>query len=307
VKRALITGASGQDGHYLAALLLARGTEVIGVSRASGCDITDGAALDALVEKVRPDECYHLAAHHRSSSAAPENDRDALAAEPRYLDVNLTATQGLLAALARHSPRCRVFLAGSCHMFGQAAETPQNERTPFLPNSLYGITKVAALHLGRMYRQRHGLFCATGILYNHESPRRGPEFVTTRLARGAVEVARGRAPSVVVGGLEAQVDWGFAGDYVEAMWRMLQAPRADDYVIATGTLHSVREFAALAFARVGLDWRAHVHEAPDAHRPVAAAIYCGDITKIRAELGWSPTTSFAELVHRMVDHYAAAL
>jgi GDPmannose 4,6-dehydratase len=306
---ALITGISGQDGTLLAELLHARGVEVVGVCRGAGSprssavarmvplDLRDGAALRALVAEVRPDECYHLAAYHRSSTTV-----DAPADEERaYLETNLYATHTLLDALRAHRPDCRVFLAGSCHMFGDPNETPQNEDTPFRPTSLYGITKVASAHLGHLYRAQHGLFCATGILYNHESPLRGPGFVTQRIVRGAVAIARGRARELTVGDPDARVDWGWAADYVDAMRLMLAADAPEDFVIASGDLHSVREFATLAFARLGLDADQHLLQDPAAHRPVSRAQYFGDISRIRTRLGWSPSTPFAAWVSQLVD------
>lgn len=311
-RRILITGAAGQDGTYVARLCAARGDHVVGLSRrrasdeafseAHALDLTDGAAVRALVRDSTPDECYHFAAYHRSSHAVDVDEADE---ERMYLETNVVALQGLLASLRTHSPECRVLLAGSCHMFGHVASSPQNEETPMRPNSAYGITKVAALHLGRLYRERHRLFCAMAILYNHESELRGPAFVTSRLAQAAVDVRGGRASDVTVGNLDAEVDWGFAGDYARAMSLMLSAPVPNDYVVASGALHRVRDFARVAFARVGLDWQAHVRQDGSVHQPVASGVYHGDISRIRRDLGWSPTTSFEGLVHLMVDARAA--
>ena len=318
-RRALITGVSGQDGRYLAELLHARGWQVFGLSRrepdpqlaaiaqVTVGDVTDAATLRRLVQETRPEHCYHLAAYHRSSQAETAEDQAALASEEAgYLATNLLPVQTLLAALRALAPRCRTFLAGSCHMFGSPEHAPQTEATPFRPNSLYGLTKVAAMNLGHVYRQKHGLFCCTGILYNHESPRRGPSFVTTRIARAAAELASGGRELLTLGSLDARVDWGFAGDFVEAMVAMLESDTPRDLIIATGVLHTVGEFARLAFERVGLDWSRYVREDAAAHHPVAASVYCGDSTEIRSTLGWAPRTSFESLVALMVDHHAGA-
>lgn len=307
-RRVLVTGAAGQDGTYLARLCAARGDHVVGLSRrrvsdpafadARAGDITDHAELDALVRELAPDECYHFAAYHRSSQATSIRPEDE---ERAYLETNLIALQALLASLRAHAPSCRVLLAGSCHMFGDVDVSPQNEDTPFRPNTLYGITKTAAAQLGRVYRESRGLFVCTAILYNHESPLRGPDFVTTRLARAAADVKRGRASTIGVGNLEARVDWGFAGDYAQAMARMLSAPTPQDFVVASGVLHTVRDFAEIAFAHVGLDWRQHVVQDTGMHRPVSRGVYHGDIARITAVLGWTPTTPFADLVRMLVD------
>jgi len=313
---ALITGICGQDGTYLAEHLRDTGRRVVGIDRAAPSqrlaqfadvrtiDHRDEAALTALVREVEPVECYHLAAYHRSSQTP--TDGPTLAEEERlYLQTNVLATHALLSALRTHQPRCRIFLAGSCHMFGEPTVRPQDETTPFAPNSLYGITKVAVTSLARVLRERDGLFCCTGILFNHESPLRGPSFVTSRIARAAAHVARGGSERCVLGDLDAEVDWGFAGDYVRAMRLMLEAPAPRDYVISSGEMHRVRDFVELAFARVGRDWRPYVQQDSAAHRPVSRAVYQGSSARIHAELGWSPTTTFRELVEMMVDHHLA--
>jgi GDPmannose 4,6-dehydratase len=311
-RRALVTGASGQDGYYLSRLLRERGTEVLAIDRAavSGdpevrvLDVTDRRAMRAVIEEFAPHEFYHLAAYHRSSAVAPElSDLDE---EREYVRVNFLTTQDLLHALRELCPSCRLFLAGSCHMFGAVQSELQDEATPFVPNSAYGITKVASWHLAKMYRERGLLFCSMGILYNHESPRRGPGFVTTRIAQGVAEIVRKERDHLVVGNLAARVDWGFAGDYVEAMWRMLQHDEADDFVVASGALHRVQDFIEIAFGHVGLDWRAYVREDAGVHRAVHAGVYHGDTAKIRAKLGWRPATSFEQLVRMMVDHHLAS-
>jgi GDPmannose 4,6-dehydratase len=315
-RRALITGVSGQDGVYLAEHLRAHGREVFGVCRGSPpprvtavarverLDMCDEPALDDLIRRVAPAECYHLAAHHRSSQTlAGPVDPDA--DEILHVKTNLLATHALLRALRRHQPRARVFLAGSCQMFGSPRQMPQNEDTPFHPEAPYAITKVAAAQLGTLYRDRHGLFCCTGILYNHESPLRGPSFVTGRITREVVEIQAGRRRELVLGDPEAQVDWGFAGDYVQAMRLMLEAESPADHVIATGRLTTVRDFAALAFDRVGLAWKDHLRQDPQAHTPTTRAVYQGDPARIRDRLGWQATTTLADLVSMMVDHHRA--
>lgn len=307
-KRALITGISGQDGFYLAELLAQKGMEVLGIDQTAvpvagaqvrTLDVTNSAALRDLIANFAPDECYHLAAYHRSSSVAVASERDD---EQRNLAVNLSATHSLLRAIIELRPSCRVFIAGSCHMFGTVASSPQTEQTPFQPNSPYGIAKVAVCQLARMYRQRRLLFCSMGILYNHESPRRSPDFVSSRIARSVVEILRKKRSELVLGSLTAQVDWGFAGDYVEAMWRMLQHDQGDDFIVASGSLHRVQDFVELAFQHVGLDWRRYVKEDAATYRPVQCGVYQGDITKIRNVLGWKPTTELPALVAMMVDH-----
>jgi GDPmannose 4,6-dehydratase len=308
VRRALVTGASGQDGHYLTRHLVERGREVLGVSRRLpddpagrhlALDITDHAGLRAVLADFAPDEIYHLAAYHRSSAA--RTDLSPADEQELYFRHNVDATRALLRSALELRPDCRVFLAGSCHLFGETDERPQNERTPIRPNSVYGITKASNLWLGRYYRQSLGLFCATGILYNHESPLRGPSFVTARIVRAAARIARGEKERLALGDLEAQVDWGFAGDYVQAMVAMLEASLADDFIIASGALHRVRDFVETAFAHLGLDWRQHVEQQDGVHRPVAKTVYHGDITAIGSRLGWQPRLPFEELVRQMVD------
>jgi GDPmannose 4,6-dehydratase len=308
-RRALVTGASGQDGHYLGQHLLAAGREVLGISRRSPArpfgrhvvtDVTQHDEVRALLRTFRPDEIYHLAAYHRSSAVVTEITEDE--EEELYFRHNLEATRALLRAAHQEVPGARVFLAGSCHVFGEAEESPQTERTPIRPNSLYGITKAHNLWLGRHYREKMGLHCVTGILYNHESPLRGPTFVTGRIARAAAAIARREADELVLGDLGAEVDWGFAGDYARAMIRMLEVPAPGDTIIASGALHRVRDFVEVAFSHVGLDWRRHVREQPDVRRPVARATYCGDVTAIR-DLGWSPQVTFEDMVRQMVEEH----
>lgn len=311
-RRACIIGVTGQDGTYLADLLRSKDYEVYGVDAPgrpprslvadfTELDIRDGERLAAHLARIRPDECYHLAALHHSSAARRDLGREG-DDDRASIETNLLPAQTILQTLRISRPACRVFLAGSCHMFGDPAETPQTERTPFAPTTIYGITKTAATHLGRLYRAEKGMFVCTGILYNHESPLRGSDFASARIARAAADIARGASHRLVLGNPDATVDWGFAGDYVEAMHLMLQAETPEDFIIASGELHRVRDFAEIAFARVGLDWTAHVREDPDAYRPVSRTAYQGDISAIRHRLGWAPKTSFRELVEMMVDH-----
>jgi GDPmannose 4,6-dehydratase len=313
-RRAFITGAAGQDGTYLSDLLISKGYEVWAVdvpgssprSRVEhfrALNICDQDVLANFLREARPDECYHLAAFHRSSSSrgesTDEGEDERLSVETNFLSVHT-----ILRTLHDIKPECRIFFAASCHMFGDATETPQTERTPFAPTNIYGVTKVAATLLGRYYQEQKGMFVCTGILYNHESPLRGPDFVTARIAQAAVRIKRGSTEKLTLGNLDAQVDWGFAGDYVQAMHSMLQAPKPEDFIIASGELHKVREFAEIAFRHLGLNWTEHVQEDASVHAPVSRAVYQGDASAIRTRLGWKPMTSFKELVEMMVDRSA---
>lgn len=307
--RAFITGITGQDGVYLSKLLLEKGYEVYGVSSKEPSiqpsvteyrvlDIRDHERLSEYLAEVHPQECYHLAALHRSSSATASQVE-----ERASIETNVVPVHTLLSTLKAVNPDCRVFLAGSCHMFGEATQTPQNEQTPFAPKNIYAVTKAAATLLGRLYRDQHKMFVCTGILFNHDSPLRSTDFVTARIAKAAADISKGRSGELVLGNLDARVDWGFAGDYVQAMHTMLSNSQAEDFVIATGELHKVGDFVQLAFERVGLDWRPYVKEDAAAYRPVSKAVYQGDVTAIHTRLGWRPQTTFSELVNMMVDHY----
>jgi GDPmannose 4,6-dehydratase len=313
--RALITGITGQDGSYLAELLLSRGYEVHGIVRRVALEdpenrlsriqkIRDSlvlhaaslesyASLHQVVADVAPDECYHLAAQSFVSYSFDD--------EFSTLNVNINGTHYLLAALKNLAPQCRVYFAGSSEMFGNAQEVPQHEKVPFRPRSPYGISKVAGFHLTCNYREAYGLHASSGILFNHESPRRGYEFVTRKITAGVARILSGRARELRLGNLEARRDWGHAREYVEAMWLMLQQPSPDDYVIASGETHSVREFAELAFAYVGLDYRNYVIQDPELYRPAEVNLLQGDATKARKSFGWVPRTHFPELVREMVE------
>jgi GDPmannose 4,6-dehydratase len=318
---ALVTGVTGQDGSYLAELLLAKGYEVHGVIRRASSfnterlahlyrdphepdarlrlhygDLSDASGLRRLVEQVQPREVYNLGAqsHVRVSFDQPEYTSDVVG----------TGALRLLEAVRdyeqRAGRRVRVYQAGSSEMFG-AARPPQSEATPFHPRSPYAVAKVAAHWYGVNYRESYGMYVANGILFNHESPRRGETFVTRKITRAVGRIKCGLQDTLFLGNLEAKRDWGFAGDYVDAMWRMLQQDEPDDYVVATGEAHSVQEFVELAFGHVGLDWREYVHIDPRYFRPAEVDHLLGDGTKARRRLGWEPAVGFAELVRMMVD------
>jgi GDPmannose 4,6-dehydratase len=320
-KRALITGITGQDGSYLAELLLARGYEVHGLVRRVALEdpahrlarleaIHDRITLHAAslesyasvyqaVARVAPAECYHLAAQSFVDYSFDD--------EFSTLNTNINGTHFVLGAIKNLAPECRFYFAGSSEMFGQVEEVPQNEHTRFHPRSSYGISKVCGFELTRNYREAYGLYAASGILFNHESPRRGYEFVTRKITSAVARIAAGRETRLRLGNLEARRDWGHAREYVEAMWLMLQQPVPDDYVVATGEAHSVREFAALAFACAGLDWRRYVDNDPALFRPAEVNILRGDASKARAALGWQPHIDFAALVWEMVEADCRAL
>ncbi len=313
-KRALITGITGQDGSYLAELLLSKGYDVHGVVRRVAIEdpehrlkrirhllgnlrlhaaaLESYASMHAVVEETQPDECYHLAA--QSFVAYSFDD------EFSTLNININGTHFLLSSVRRLVPKCRFYFAGSSEMFGAAEESPQNETTRFRPRSCYGISKVAGYELTRNYREAYGLFACNGILFNHESPRRGYEFVTRKITAAVAKILAGKETELHLGNLGARRDWGHSREYVEAMWRMLQQDQPDDYVIATGEGHSVEEFVEEAFTTAGLDWRKHVVIDPTLYRP--AEVYClvGDAAKARRELGWSCQTTFHDLVHEML-------
>lgn len=322
MKRALIIGATGQDGSYLAELLLSKGYEVHGLIRRASTfntgridhlytdpheakarlllhhgDLSDGTGLRRVIDKVRPDEVYNLGAqsHVRVSFDQPEYTADVVA----------TGTLRLLEAVREHmaetSTQVRVYQAGSSEMFG-SAPPPQNESTPFHPRSPYAASKVAAHWYAVNYREAYGIFVANGILFNHESPRRGETFVTRKITRAAARIKVGLESKLFLGNLDARRDWGFAGDYVVAMWQMLQEETPGDYVISTGTSHSVRELLERAFQRVGLDWQAHVEIDKKYFRPAEVDHLLGDSTKARERLGWQPVVTFERLVDMMVDH-----
>ena len=310
-KRAIITGITGQDGSYLAELLLSKGYEVVGtVRRASApnywriqhllnritikpADLLDQLSIIRLVDEVRPDEMYNLAA----MSFVPASwDQPMLTGE-----FNAQGVTRVLEAVRHVDPKIKLYQASSSEMFGKVREIPQTELTPFYPRSPYGVSKVYGHYITVNYRESYGLFAVSGILFNHESPRRGLEFVTRKVTDGVARIKHGQIDTLSLGNLDAQRDWGFAGDYVEAMWLMLQQDEADDYVISTGTIHSVRELVETAFAHAGLDWKKHVKLDPKFIRPAEVEQLIGDNTKARKALGWAPKVDFTGLVRMMVD------
>lgn len=307
MKRAVVVGSSGQDGRILFERLSAEGAVVgvdvsgvvqqdwVGAELPSGGDPTDARATDALIAAVQPDELYYLAAHHHSSEERPDDGKELLAC----LDVHVRGLVNVLEALRRHAPACHVFYAGSSHMFGRPAAPTQSEETPFSPKNPYAITKVAGAHTCALYRERAEMHVSVGILYNHESPLRGPQFVTQRIVRGARQAAADPSYRLTLGSLSAVVDWGYAPDYVDAMVRIVRHPSPDDYVIATGEPHTVADFAAAAFGCLGLDWRAHVQEDPSRLKGATGTLV-GDASKLRSRTGWKPTVSFDEMVKILV-------
>jgi GDPmannose 4,6-dehydratase len=322
MKRALITGITGQDGSFLAELLLAKGYEVHGLIRRASTfntdrldpiyadphehrvslylhygDVTDGTGLRRVIEKVRPAEIYHLAAqsHVRVSFDQPEYTADVVATGA------LRLFETVRDHLTSNGDPVKIYQAGSSEMFGAAAP-PQNETTPFYPRSPYAASKVAAHWYAVNYREAYGMFISNGILFNHESERRGETFVTRKITRALGRIKMGLQEKLFLGNLDARRDWGHAGDYVEAMWRMLQQPQPDDFVISTGESHSVREFLDAAAECAGLDWHRYVETDPRYLRPTEVDFLCGDGSKARDKLGWKPNVSFPELVRRMVEH-----
>ncbi len=339
-KRALVTGITGQDGSYLAELLLAKGYEVYGMVRRTSSfntgriehiyqdphdddvrlqlvygDLADGSSLDQLVKTIRPDEIYNLGAqsHVRVSFDIPEYTSE----------ITGLGCIRLLEAIRESDLACRFYQASSSEMYGKAVETPQTEKTPLYPRSPYACAKAFAFGATRNYRESYGIFAVNGIMFNHESPRRGETFVTRKITRAAARIRARLQECLYLGNLSAKRDWGYAGDYVQAMWLMLQAPQADDYVIATGEVHSVREFCELAFDLVGLPiaWRGTAVEEegvdvegcvrvridPRYFRPAEVDIMQGDASYAQEKLGWKPTVTFAELVRLMVEADVATI
>ena len=322
-RKALVTGISGQDGSYLAELLLSKGYEVHGIVRRSSSfntdridhlyrdpheqgvhlfthygDLTDPVALTKLLYELQPDEIYHLGAqsHVRVSFDIPEYT----------FDVTGAGTLRLLEAIRESGVQTRFYQASSSEMFG-AAPPPQSETTPFHPRSPYAVAKVAAYWAAVNYREAYGMYACNGILFNHESERRGETFVTRKITRAVARIKHGLQDKLYLGNLDAKRDWGYAPDYVEAMWLMLQADTPDDYVIATGETHSVREFLEHSFSHAGLDWEAHVEIDPRYFRPSEVDVLLGDSTKARERLGWAPKVGFEELVTLMVDADVSSL
>jgi GDPmannose 4,6-dehydratase len=320
-KRALITGITGQDGSYLAEYLLALGYEVHGLVRRVALEAPETrfsrianfvdrvtlhpsslesyASIFHVFSKYDFDECYHLAAQ----SFVAESFADGFST----MNMNINGTHYVLAALRELRPKCRFYFAGSSEMFGNVNEVPQTESTPFQPRSPYGISKVAGFHLARNYREAYGLFCVSGILFNHESPRRGFEFVSRKTTSTVARIKMGLASELRIGNLEAKRDWGHAKDYVRAMHSMLQQPEPDDFVIATGQTHSVRELCDIAFAEADLDYREFVKVDERYYRPTEVDVLTGDASKARRVFGWEPTITFRELIKEMVASDLAAI
>jgi len=310
--KAFITGITGQDGSYLAEILLEKGYEVYGMVRRSSSfntaridhifgdvelvfgDLTDASSLNQLMRAIRPDEVYNLGAqsHVRVSFDIPEYTAD----------VDALGTLRLLDAIREEGVECRFYQASSSEMFGKVAEVPQKETTPFHPRSPYGVGKVFSYWITRNYREAYGMYAVNGILFNHESPRRGPTFVTRKVTRAVGAILRGEQDSLALGNLEAKRDWGYAKDYMEGAWRMLQADEPDDFVLATGETHSIRELLDVAFGHVGLDWSDYVKIDERYFRPSEVDLLIGDYSKAKEKLGWEPAVKFEELIRMMVDH-----
>jgi GDPmannose 4,6-dehydratase len=317
-QRALITGITGQDGSYLAELLLAKGYEVHGIIRRASTfntgrldgiysdphtdkarlflhygDLSDASGLSRLLGEVQPAEIYNLAAqsHVRVSFDSPEYTTD----------ITASGTVRLLEAMRQGNVKARYYQASSSEMFGKVREIPQSENTPFYPRSPYGCAKVYSYWITVNYRESYGLHATNGILFNHESPRRGETFVTRKITRALAHILAGLQDKLYLGNLDAKRDWGYAKEYVEAMWLMLQQDKPDDYVVATGETHSIREFLEMAFSHVGLSWEKYVAIDPRYYRPAEVDLLIGDASKARRQLGWEPKTKFADLVKLMVD------
>ena len=320
MKKALITGITGQDGSYLAEHLLDLGYEVHGLVRRVALEdptrrftrlehlldrvtlhpasLESYPSLFHVLAKQEFDECYHLAAQ----SFVAESFADGFST----MNTNINGTHYMLAALRELQPKCRFYFAGSSEMFGKVRETPQNEETHYHPRSPYGISKVAGFDLTRNYREAYGMYCVSGILFNHESPRRGYEFVTRKITSTVARIRMGQATDLRLGNLEAKRDWGHAADYVRAMYLMLQQPEPDDYVVATGETHTVREFCERAFDKVGLDYREYVKTDEQFYRPAEVDLLMGDAAKARRVLGWEQSHTFQQLVEEMVESDLAA-
>ena len=310
-KRAIITGITGQDGSYLAELLLSKGYDVVGVVRRSSspnywriqnvldrirlrpADLLDQLSLIRLVDEEQPDELYNLAA----MSFVPASwDQPMLTGE-----FNAQGVTRVLEAIRQVNPKIRLYQASSSEMFGKVREVPQTELTPFYPRSPYGVSKAFAHYITVNYRESYDLYAVSGMLFNHESPRRGLEFVTRKVTDAVARIKLGLADALSLGNLDTHRDWGYAADYVRAMWLMLQQPHADDFVVATGISHSVRDLVEVAFGHAGLDWRKYVGLDPRLIRPAEVEQLVGDSTKARSQLGWAPTVDFTGLVTMMVD------
>jgi GDPmannose 4,6-dehydratase len=315
MKKALITGITGQDGSYLAELLLEKGYEVHGIVRRVALEhpqarmwrirnlvnrinlhsasIDSYASIFNIISELQPDECYHLAAQSFVSYSFED--------EFSTINTNLNGTHYVLSAIKRQAPHCKFYFAASSEMFGNVQETPQNEDTPFRPRSPYGISKMAGFELTRNYREAYGLFALSGILFNHESPRRGAEFVTRKITSAAAKIKLGIEDNIRLGNLEARRDWGHAHDYVKAMWLMLQQKEPEDFVVGTGQTRSVRDFLETAFSYVGLNYHDHLVIDDQLYRPSEVNVLQGDASKAHRKIKWHPAISFEDLVKEMVD------
>lgn len=315
MKRAFITGIAGQDGSYLTKLLLTKGYEVHGgvkkgfsgnddphATRLAAvldklsireCDVTKESDVENAIREIIPDEIYHLA-----SDVEP---RILFEEEGSILKVNFESTRSILRAVKHFTPKARVYITGSSLMFGNPETMPQNERTPMNPTTPYGIAKTAAYHLARMYRTAHGVYACTGILYNHESPRRDERFLPRKITRAAARISKGLEKELVLGNIEAKRDWGFAEDFVESMWLMLQQDTPDDFVIGTGEIHTVKDILTIAFERVGLSWKDYVKVDESFFRKDDPVTLVADPSKAKQKLGWEPKVKFEELIRMIVD------
>lgn len=317
-KSALITGVTGQDGSYLAELLLEKGYEVHGIVRPfqtaeqnrvlsnilhllelphfkiHRCDVTDSQTLSNFVREIRPNEIYHLAAQ----SSTPKSFED----EWGTFQTNTQSTLSLLATIKEVSPNSRFYFAASSELFGDAVESPQNEKTPFNPNSPYGVSKTAGFYLTKLYREKHAVFACSGICFSHESPRRGDVFVTRKITSTVARIKCGMANELRLGNLETKRDWGFSGDFVHAIWGMLQQDEPEDYVVGTGENHTIKEFVDKAFSYVGLDWKKYVVSDPKFFRPAEKNAWLADTSKAQRILGWRHKVSFDQLVAMMMEN-----
>lgn len=314
-KKALITGVTGQDGSYLCELLLKKKYQVHGLVRRVALEdkthrlwrlrnilnkinlhaasLESYASLVKIIQKIKPDEIYHLGAQSYVSYSFED--------EFSTINTNVNGTHYILSAIKEFSPKTKFYFAGSSEMFGKVSEVPQNEKTPFHPRSAYGISKVTGYELTRNYREAYNLFCCSGILFNHESPRRGYEFVTRKISHAAVRIKLGLQKDLKLGNIEAKRDWGHAKDYVEAMWLMLQQKRPEDFVIGTGKQHSVKDFAKLAFSLLGLDYKKYIKIDKTIYRPAEVETLLGNFNKAKRVLGWKPKINFEELVKDMIE------
>ncbi|MBP6343946.1 MAG: GDP-mannose 4,6-dehydratase [Candidatus Omnitrophica bacterium] len=313
MKKAVIVGCEGQDGRLLWQLLERKGYRILGITRSgtkanfarrqTKIKIQNEKDINTCVRVFQPDEIYYLAAYHHSS----ENlENDLLQLLRRSFSVHVEGFLNVLNAVRLQAPRCRVFYAASSHIFGDVRSVPQNESTPMNPNCAYGLTKAAGRGLCGLYRKQHGLHVSTGILYNHESPLRGPQFISQKIVRAAWAIKQGRQKELVLGNLKAKVDWGYAGDYVEAMYKILQAGQPDDFIVSSGALHSVKEFTQGVFGYLGLDYRQYVRENPALLKKSTGRQFFGDHSKLTRVTGWKPKVGFNKLISMMVQAGAKA-